>query len=115
MKIKTSLLQKLSILFITTYSLIALAEPAMPIGTWASEKNSALTVLTNSCTYYAPGVGVNVTGTCNWKPTSATGGILTIIYKTYLPNGVKENPMYFDVQWADNNTILIYKERYHRQ
>jgi len=88
MKIKTLPLHTLGVLIISTYSLIALAELAMPIGTWASDKNSTLNVSINKCSYSAPAVGVNVTGNCEWKPTSLKGGILTINYKTYTATSI---------------------------
>ena len=115
MKIKTLLLHTLGVLVISTYSLLALAEPAaMPIGKWDSDKNSTLNVSINECSYSAPAVGVNVTGNCEWKPTSLKGGILTINYKTYTATNIFENPLYFDLELIDDKTILVFKERYHK-
>ena len=90
----------------------ARAESAAPIGRWIGENTGDQIVFNQGGKCSVSGM-VNVEGTCQWKATTSTGGILTLNYVHVLPEPAH---IYYNVTWINPSTILVNSvERFKRQ
>jgi len=93
------------------YSAASFAQSAPPpVGNWQSQSNEILSVSPNGYCEFGINGTYTTYGACSWNAT-ARGGVLTIInVTTYKPA-----PVYFNVQWIDNDTISVFGDTFYRQ